>query len=199
MTSRCLLRKQVNSRDTSALIQIGRGLLDQQMWCWGRDIRYPGGNVLCRYGILPHRPAHPDRGSTAYVLALCPKRMIVLWGFGLFYGDAERAGMFLKRYEFTPRLTSQHLPPWVMWNPGCLPALRDPRLPDERIWLQGCYTDALHWIASYEQWIAQRFGLKYRRRCVAWYSSAIVSAEAMAATWKALAEGPPPCIAISDQ
>jgi hypothetical protein len=157
------------------------------MWCWGRDIRHPGGNVLRRYGFLPHRPANPDCGSTAYVLVPHPELIIILWGFGVFYGDAERVGMFLKRYEFAPRLTSQSLPPWEMWNPGRLPPLRDPSSSVERHRLQSLYTDTLHWIASYEQWVAQRFGIEYRRQCLAGWSQTLVPAEVMAATWKALA------------
>jgi hypothetical protein len=177
----------MNDGEAHALIPIGRALLDQQLWCWGRDIRHPGGNVLRRYGFLPHRPAHPDGGSTAYALDSCPERRLVLWGFGVFYGDAARGGLFLKRYEFSPRLAAQPLPPWVLWHPGHLPPVRDPESSDERVWLQGLYTDALQWIASYEQWIAQRFGREYRRRCVAGYARALVPADAMAATWKALA------------
>jgi hypothetical protein len=173
--------------EAHALIPIGRALLDQQLWCWGRDIRHPGGNVLRRYGFLAQRPAHPDRGSTAYVLDSCAERTLVLWGFGVFCGDAAGGGLFLKRYEYTPRLTAQHLPPWVLWHPGHLPPGRDPESSDDRIRLQGLYTDALEWIASYERWVAERFGLAYRRRCVAGWARALIPADAMAATWDALA------------
>ena len=78
--------------EAQALIPIGRALLYQQLWCWGQDICHPGGNVLRRYGFLAQRPAHPDRGGTAYVLDACPERTLVLWGFGVFYGDDAGGG-----------------------------------------------------------------------------------------------------------
>jgi hypothetical protein len=111
----------------------------------------------------------------------------VLWGFGVFFGDAAGGGLFLKRYKWTPRLTARPLPPWGLWHPGYLPPARDPESPDERRWLQALYTDALQWIASYEQWVARRFGREYRRRCVAGWARALTPADAMAAAWNALA------------
>jgi hypothetical protein len=177
------------SASPTALIRLGCEFLDQQMWCWGRDIRHPGGNVLCRYGFLPLRPPTPDHGSTAYILTPNPELTIVLWGFGLFYSDSEPTGMFLKRCEFTPRLTSTGAPPRAVWAPEQLPSLRDPETSDEWTRLQSLFTAALHWIASYEQWVTHTLGLNYRRRCVAGWSRAVVAAEAMAATWRQLAAG----------
>jgi hypothetical protein len=178
----------INGQVTGEIL-LGQGLLDQQMWCWGRDIRHPGGNILCRYGFLPQRPANPDCGSTAYVLTPRPELTIVLWGFGMFYGDAERTAMFLKRYEFTPRLTSQRQTPWAMWDPARLSFLRDPAGSEERIRIRGLFTEALDWIGSYERWVVERFGVEYRRQCVAGWSKAVVAAETMADTWRGLAIG----------
>jgi hypothetical protein len=179
----------VGPPDSMTLMQLGCGLFDQQMWCWGRDIHHPAGNALCRYGFVPLRPPLSDHGSSAYIFSQGPELSIVLWGFGLFCGSsaAEPTGLFLKRYEFTPRLTPTADPPRAVWAPEQLPSLRDPQAPDEWSRLQSLFTAALHWIASYEQWVTQTLGREYRRRCVAGWSRAVVASEAMAATWRQLA------------
>ena len=177
------------SASPTALIRLGRELLDQQMWCWGRDIRHSEGNVLCRYGFLPLPPPAPDHGSTAYIFSQGSELTIVLWGFGIFCScrDVEHVGLFLKRYDFAPRLTPTAAPPQAVWAPEQLRDLRDPHTPSERTCLQSLFGATLHWIASYEQWVIHRLGLDYRRRCVAGWSRAVVAAEAMAAAWTQLA------------
>ena len=46
--------------------KIGTTLLDQQLWCWGQDIRRTEGNALLAYGFTKHRPLEGKHGSTAY-------------------------------------------------------------------------------------------------------------------------------------
>jgi hypothetical protein len=159
------------------------------MWCWGRDIRHPAVNALGRYDFVPHRPPDPDRGSTAYLLSGRPGLCVMLWGFGLFYGDTERSGLFLKRYEFVPRLTPTVAPPMTAWALEQLPTLPDAHAPEEWTHLQYLFIAALRWIASYEQWAALTLGMEYRRRCLDGWSKVVVPAEAMAATWRQLAAG----------
>lgn len=79
-------------------------LLDQQFWCWGQDVRYPGGNLLLDYGFVRQRPPAGQRGSSAYTLAPTPGRHLVLRGFGLSYAADGVGNLFLPRYGFAPRL-----------------------------------------------------------------------------------------------
>jgi hypothetical protein len=163
------------------------------VWLFATAPAYPGSweyRLHLLSGARAHlRPPTPDHGSTAYIFSQGPELTIVLWGFGLFCGccDTEPAGLFLKRNEFTPRMTPTAAPPWGVWTLEQLPALHDPKTPDERTRLQGLFTAALHWIASYEQWATHTLGLNYRRRCIAGWSRTVVAAEAMAATWRQLA------------
>ncbi len=110
------------------LKQRGAELMHFQCWLWGCDIRRPEGNLLLEYGFSRQRPPAGAAGSSAYLASRAPDTVIVLWGFGAFYGDPAQGGVYLKRYEFSPvfvtRLTPQRLP----WLPD---QIRPSALPDE--------------------------------------------------------------------
>ena len=86
--------------------KIGTTLLDQQLWCWGQDIRRAEGNALLAYGFTKHRPPEGKHGSTAYEWRGSGSSRVILWGFGFFYGDGDRGGLFLQRYKFAPKQTA---------------------------------------------------------------------------------------------
>ncbi|MFN9575310.1 MAG: hypothetical protein ACK6AH_01965, partial [Gemmatimonadota bacterium] len=54
-----------------SVVRLGVPLLDWQLWCLGRDILAPGGNLLGRAGFVRHRPealvpgARPTSGTLA--------------------------------------------------------------------------------------------------------------------------------------
>ena len=52
------------------VLQTARDLLDQQLWCMGRDGLHPEGSALLRYGVERVRPPGDETGSSAYVLSL---------------------------------------------------------------------------------------------------------------------------------
>lgn len=58
-------------------------LLDQQLWCFGCDIRRTAGNLLLEYGFERKRPPISQKGSSCYSLNWQGKQ-ILLWGFGIF-------------------------------------------------------------------------------------------------------------------
>ena len=74
------------SGSTACVQRFAAALLDQQMWCWGCDIRHGEGNVLLQYGFSRWRPPEGTLGSTAYQLEAPPSRQVVLWGFGVGIG-----------------------------------------------------------------------------------------------------------------
>ena len=67
----------------------GTLLLDQQLWCWGQDIRRVDGNALLAYGFTRHRPPEGEHGSPAYEWRGSGRSRVILWGFGFFYGDGD--------------------------------------------------------------------------------------------------------------
>ncbi|MEM7342800.1 MAG: hypothetical protein AAF485_01025 [Chloroflexota bacterium] len=185
--------KQKNSRQPELLPlpgnlrRLGETLLDQQLWCWGQDVRRPEGNLLLAYGFTRHRTADVRRSS--YILTPSPACQIALWGFGFFYGDIQMGGLFLKRYQFRPKLAAAPQLSSHCINQAEAPATRQPRTPDEAT--QACFLSAaaLHWISQYEQWVQTVAGFDYRQQSVqAWHRKAIVSADEMAAAWQELAD-----------
>lgn len=172
----------------SKLRRLGVTLLDQQMWCWGQDVRRTEGNLLLAYGFTRHRD--PDCPRSSYMLTPSPDCQIALWGFGMFYGDAQIGGIFLKRYEFRPKLaTVPHLSSYCI-NQAEAPPTRSPRTPDEAARATSLSAAALHWISQYEQWIALNVGLDYRQHCIDKWQRAkqSIAAEAVATSWQELAD-----------
>jgi hypothetical protein len=173
---------------TEAACRTASLLLDQQMWCFGQDIRNPEGNVLLRFGFQRHR--HPDSvgSSSVYVLTPYPSSQLVLWGFGLFYGQGTCGGMFLKRYQFNPVWTLHAQLPQVVWEPSEFPELQPATTPQERQSIHRLLLGAVRWITGYELWVHETYGPNYRRQCLRQWHKAAVSAEAIAEAWQQLAE-----------
>jgi len=103
------------------------GLLSQQAWCWGRDNRRPDGNWLVEIGFDRIEPSDDRKEwSSVYRLELPSVRCVILRGFGAFYGDRQRGGVFLPRYEFRPRYTTHATLESPPWSHADLPKLTAP-------------------------------------------------------------------------
>jgi hypothetical protein len=162
-------------------------LLDQQMWCWGRDIVRGEGNLLVQFGFRKERGPANVTGCTAYILAPCPGCQLVLWGFGLFFGLRSSGGMFLRRYEFNPLWTTTQELPTIVWCVDALPAFHAPQSAQERQCMQRLLTAAVNWIASYEQWVLDSVGIDYRRCCLRQWHKKAVPAEFVTDEWRRIA------------
>lgn len=92
--------------DRTDLRRLAVALLDQQLWCLGRDVTRIGGNVLAELGMCRYR-SQDGRGSTAYTGRVARDGVVWLWGFGLLYWQPDRGGMFLRRYGFDPVLVAE--------------------------------------------------------------------------------------------
>ena len=82
--------------------KIGTTLLDQQLWCWGQDIRRAEGNALLAYRFTKHRAPEGKPGSTAYEWRGSGRSRVILWGFGLFYGDGDHRSHMIQKTERNP-------------------------------------------------------------------------------------------------
>ncbi len=172
----------------AAALRSASHLLDQQMWCFGQDIRHPEGNVLLRFGFQRHRQTDAAGSHSAYVLTPFPAAQLVLWGFGLFYGQGSCGGMFLRRYLFHPVWTPHAQLSELVWEPADVPDVRAPRTPEE--WRRTCrlLAGAVRWIAGYEHWVQETLGSAYRRQCLEQWKKTVVAADAIPAAWQKLAE-----------
>lgn len=164
-------------------------LLDQQLWCWGRDVIGPEGmgNLLLRLGMCRFRSSDPKRDATAYTGRTPEGAVVWLWGFGLRYVAPNGHDLFLRRYRFDPVLLVAP-PDRPAHHPDDLGPKRRPRPGPERAALIAALRSACRWIAAYEHWVAETFGREYRERTLmAREQPPVVLAADMAASWERLA------------
>ena len=131
-------------------------LLNQQFWCFGKDIEYAGGNLLIRYGMTRQPPPKGRECSSLYQAEVSSKRRLVLRGFGAFYGGDDWGGLFLSR-EAIPQLTSEsHLrdPAWTISD---LPPMREPEQED-RARLRWLLLELIDWFRTDEVWVTETVG-----------------------------------------
>lgn len=165
----------------------GTRLLNQQFWLWGQDIRRED-NLLLRYGFSRTRPPGDVQGGRCYALKIDARRVVVLWGFGIFYGDRDHGGIYLSRFRLAPLLAKSGKPPTRVWAPRDLPPLRSP--DDDRDWSSArLLLDAvLRWISAYEAWVLAEMGGDYRQLCLACWPRAVCAATDGSAHWLRLAQ-----------
>ena len=168
--------------------RLGKALLTQQCWCWGQDVRHPEGNLLLRYGFERQRPPQGESGATTYWLRLLPNSFVALWGFGLWYGEAERGAIFVGRFDFAPRFSAEYALPLPVWLPAQLGEVAVPASTHERRLARELLQRSLNWVATYEQWAMDNTGLEYRRRCLEAWSQEYLPPEQVAATWQNVAQ-----------
>ncbi|CAL1124903.1 unnamed protein product [Cladocopium goreaui] len=165
--------------------RFGGKLMEQQVWCWGRDVEYSDGNLLVGYGFERHRDCSTDERSTCYRLDR-GQIHIALWGFGMFYGCRELGGLYLSRFELFPTWAPvESLALEIHW-PEDLPVFARPRGMFEWRCARKLWKSSLLWIANYETWVRDTVGLDYRRDCVKTWLRPYVRADKAPAAWRFL-------------
>jgi hypothetical protein len=166
--------------------RLGVTLLDQQLWCWGQDVRCQP-NLLVAHGFDKAPPPPGTPGPSAYHLTLDEGRWVTLWAFGIGYGDPAYGGLFLARYGFAPRLLPDGTPPRQVWKQAQLGARlagTEAACAAKRQLLAG----ALTWVAGYERWVRVQGHEDHRQASVErWWKRQIPAAE-MIEQWLTLAE-----------
>lgn len=162
-------------------------LLNQQFWLWGQDIRRREDNLLLSYGFTRLRPPADIQGSNRYVLRLDDHRVVVLWGFGFFYGLRDRGGVYISRTHLAPLITPGWEPPADVWQPSDVPPYRSPEGPDDWSRISPLLVDALQWISAYESRILDELGAEYRQACLADWKRPVCSACEIPERWLCVA------------
>jgi hypothetical protein len=171
----------------------GKALLNQQMWLWGQDILAPAGNLLYAYGFTHTRPPAGIKGSSMYMQPW-GEGQVTLWGFGFCFApgcgfDASPtavSALYLKRYQFAPRLGPASAP---FWEPDAWPNLPAPQSAAACEQLRQSLVAALHWLSQYEAWVLTAAGPDYRQQALAaWSHKPVQPATQMAEGWWGLAE-----------
>ncbi|MEM8678217.1 MAG: hypothetical protein AAGF97_02575 [Planctomycetota bacterium] len=167
--------------------RFGGKLMEQQVWCWGRDVERPDGNLLMRFGFERHRDNDTDARSTCYRLDRDDVHLC-LWGFGMFFGRRELGGLYLDRFDFCPRWAPiESLALAIHW-PDELPPFARPRGAMQWQRAHELWRSSLRWIADYETWVRDHAGAAYRCECVATWLRPFVPAEKMATAWRFLSQ-----------
>lgn len=176
-------------QNQAEIIKRAVGLLSQQIWCWGQDIKRPEGNWLLEIGFKRTKPPS-DRSDCAsnYCLELPRERCVVLRGFGTFYGDRQYGGIFLPRFEFLPKYTTEARLECPAWSTEDLPNLTTPS-ESERSDCLSLTLDLLDWIRNYELTIIEQLGTEYRQMTLEPWDGGkrpTVPAEKIASAWEEL-------------
>lgn len=163
-------------------------LFSQQLWCWGRDILHPQGNLLVALGL--ERTPPPPRSDSPSLYTATPEAgtHVILRGFGVFFGVADLGGVFVRRYGFRPMLTPDPALAVPLWSVEDLPELI--KIEESMLETATRLTQRLcGWIADWEDRTAQLVGMEARRAALAvWHKPPVVAAEEMADAWRWLAE-----------
>lgn len=162
-------------------------LLEQQMWCWGCDVRREAGNLLLAYGAHK-RPSPVPRLHSAYTYPLLDGAALTLWGWGVWVACEGYGSVFLSRARGCVRTSAlADLAPQA-WRAQDLPPTQRQHTPAHEALL----VQALGWISTYEAWILACCGTDYREATLTCWQQrrkyAAVPSEAMSAAWAELAQ-----------
>ncbi|QDU30253.1 hypothetical protein ETAA8_53720 [Anatilimnocola aggregata] len=141
------------------LRRTGRILLDQELWCLGKDIE--SGNSLIHFGCERISPPRNLKTLPSIYVWQQADVTVLLRGFGV--GFANRLGsIFINRYSFIPALVSSP----AMWRRVWriedleLPPTSRSRASIGLKWQLAA--ESCRWMAIYEQWIAATRRQHYR-------------------------------------
>lgn len=164
----------------------GELLMHHQCWFFGRDILHPDGNLLIEYGFERLGVTNPKVGTNRYRLTVTNQFEVDLWGFGMFYGRAKVGGIFIKRYDFRPRFFDRDRLGSRIFKSDHLPSNGFPRNEAEIRISKDLAINAIGWILGYEDWIEQRCGKNWRRRCLREWSNSCFPARNIRKNWVSL-------------
>ncbi|WP_143183685.1 hypothetical protein [Rubritalea squalenifaciens] len=130
----------------------------QQMFFLGKDVIYPGGNYLQKFGF-EKSPSKGLKGTSCYTAD---------WGGGIvelygacagYYGDGSKVVFLRERCRFYHWLPPERLVAG-MWTTDDVQA-SSANVMFDAVW------PLLNWWLEYEEWIEQQLGADHRKRCYA--------------------------------
>lgn len=179
--------RQLVSGPEPAFTSVGGKLLNQQHWCWGRDICHPQGNLLLKFGFCRRRPPTGISGSSCYRVTLNSGREVLLWGFGTLIAD-RGSSLYLGRFDFEPQLCATLNESSPCWSPGDLPPLSKPVLAQELSLAGSLCSEVSNFIGDYESWVAETVGIDYRQQTIEEFKHSTYSAAEAKRLWPRLAK-----------
>lgn len=165
-------------------VEFGEKILHHQLWFFGKDITHKDGNLLIRYGFERFGVPQNKTGGTSYRLTLNDTQELVLFGFGVFFGDKKSGGIFLKRYEFQPNLLKCPNLELPIWKSDLLPDRYLPRADNEIENAKLLFINLTNQILDYELWIDEICGKRWRKSCLEEWGKAEFGIRKIRNSWK---------------
>ncbi|AEI66386.1 hypothetical protein [Corallococcus macrosporus] len=163
----------------------GDRLFDVSMWCLGRDVLCPEGNLLVRRGLVRHARPEGAEGQSPYTVDLPDGGRLALWGFGALCECGE--AIFVPRAGFSPVLLDG-VPGRLPFRAEALGPSRPPTTGHERRALRAGLASLAGWLAEHEDWVAAAVGPAWRRECFeARRKAPPVAADGLASAWRRFA------------
>ncbi len=163
------------------LLLEGARLFDVSMWCLGRDVLCPEGNLLVRRGLARHARPEGVEGQSAYAVDLPGGGRLVMWGFGVLCECGQ--AVFVPREGFAPRLLDA-APSMTVFCARELGPWREPVTEEEQREARAVLVALAGWLAGHEEWVARELGPTWRRGCLeARRKAPPVPADALASAW----------------
>ena len=168
-------------------LKYAAALLNQQIWCWGQDIERQEGNWLLELGFQRlSPPVEREDCSSVYLLEMENNQRITLRGFGVFFGDDRRGGVFMDRYRFSPRYSTDSRLECPPWSNRDVPAMNLPS-QSQRSNCLFLLLDLMDWIRRYEVEIIRRLGIEYRENSLLKWNDGqrpCIPAEQVTSAWR---------------
>ncbi len=171
---------------TAEIESFGELLLHHQCWFFGRDIHHPQGNLLIRRGFERCGVSEGKTGSNCYRLQNEEPFEVNLWGWGIFFGNASMGGIFIKRFDFRPRLFENGKLAAPVFKSEYLPFSRLPRKDCEVKTARHLTVDFIRWIVRYEEWIEAECGKSWRRKNLRDWDKSAFPARKIKQNWREL-------------
>jgi hypothetical protein len=141
----------------------GAELLHQQCWYWGRDILSAHGNLLLEGGFERTRPPEGVTASSRYEWKSPCGYRVTLWAFGVVCSLDNEHGIYVNRYQFSPRWVEAPAEAAGQWKAELFQELPPPMTRQQLRETRRHLRWLLRWLAGYEEDILRRYGLEYRR------------------------------------
>lgn len=167
-------------------INFGEKLLHHQLWFFGQDIWHEEGNLLIRYGFERFGIPEGEGGTNSYRLIINDLQQIVLFGFGVFWGDKRLGGIFLRRYEFQPKMLRCSRLKLPIWDKKLLPHQFVPLNEENIIAVNQMFKDFSAWLSEYESWVDENCCKSWRENCLEEWGNAKLSVNRVRQGWKIL-------------
>ncbi len=165
---------------------LGENLMNHQCWNFGRDILHPSGNLLIRYGFERFGVPKGKTGGNSYRMDLDENSELVLWGFGIFLGETETGGIYINRFDFSPKILKKSRLKLPITESDQLPYRRNPLTTDERKIALDKTKRIVNWIIKYESWIEKVCNKNWRKECLDDWGKATLKPKQIKSGWRKL-------------